>query len=595
MKRFFASFMIVLLTLTFATCGWAESGNSEPAVTTLSRIDNTKWSYNAEDNVYYQIGIVYCANPADESFENLAIFVPSAYMNATDNGDGTYTCTVNEVATCGDFAYTAATAPIAFPVNTPGYGAQASLTQYTSVTAYTAQGFVYVHAGCRDKTAGAPAAVTDLKAAIRYIRYNAGNIAGNTDRIFTFGMSGGGAQSALMGVTGDSALYDDYLQSIGAVQGVSDAVLGSQAWCPITSLESADAAYEWNMGNTRSELSEDEQALSDGLTAVFASYINGLGLTDTNGNALTLDPSEDGRYQSGTYYEWIKSVIEDSLNQFLANTVFPYNADSTPSGDFPPMGNGGFGRGQKPEGMQGTPPEGVAGTASSGAPALGEDNIDFSASDNITRIETTSGVSISGTYETVQDYIDALNANGIWVIYDEATNTATVTSIAGFAAAVKGVAKGLGAFDQTDATQGENVLFGIGTGEGLHFDAMAAEVLEQMGSGLVSEYVSDFETVDFLGHDVAYRLNMYSPLYYLLESSEGYKTSTVATYFRINAGLWQSDTSVTTEINLALALENYGSFVDSSFVWGQKHVKAETNGDATTNFIAWVNQCLAAE
>lgn len=43
--------------------------------------------------------------------------------------------------------------------------------------------------------------------------------------IFTFGMSGGGAQSALMGVTGDSALYDDYLQSIGAVQGVSDAAL----------------------------------------------------------------------------------------------------------------------------------------------------------------------------------------------------------------------------------------------------------------------------------------------------------------------------------------------------------------------------------
>ena len=73
MKRFFTAFMAALLTLTFASYGWAESGNSESAVTTLSRIDNTKWSYNADDNVYYQIGIVYCANPADESFENLAI------------------------------------------------------------------------------------------------------------------------------------------------------------------------------------------------------------------------------------------------------------------------------------------------------------------------------------------------------------------------------------------------------------------------------------------------------------------------------------------------------------------------------------------
>jgi glycerate kinase len=35
--------------------------------------------------------------------------------------------------------------------------------------------------------------VTDLKAAVCYIRYNEGNIAGSMDRIFTFGMSGGGA------------------------------------------------------------------------------------------------------------------------------------------------------------------------------------------------------------------------------------------------------------------------------------------------------------------------------------------------------------------------------------------------------------------
>ena len=64
-------------------------------------------------------------------------------------------------------------------------------------------------------------------------------------------MSGGGAQSALMGSTGDSALYDPYLEQIGAVSGVSDAVLGSMCWCPITSLDSADEAYEWMMGVTR--------------------------------------------------------------------------------------------------------------------------------------------------------------------------------------------------------------------------------------------------------------------------------------------------------------------------------------------------------
>jgi hypothetical protein len=32
------------------------------------------------------------------------------------------------------------------------------------------------------------------------------------DSIFTFGMSGGGAQSALVGATGDSELYTPYLR-----------------------------------------------------------------------------------------------------------------------------------------------------------------------------------------------------------------------------------------------------------------------------------------------------------------------------------------------------------------------------------------------
>ena len=80
-----------------------------------------------------------------------------------------------------------------------------------------------------------------------------------------------------------------------------DAVLGSQAWCPITSLDSADEAYEWNMGNTRSGLSDEEQAISDDLTAAYADYINALGLTDADGTVLTLEESDDGRYQAGTY------------------------------------------------------------------------------------------------------------------------------------------------------------------------------------------------------------------------------------------------------------------------------------------------------
>ncbi len=117
------------------------------AVTDLAKIDNTAWLYNADDDVYYQIGISYCENPADEKYETLAIFVPGAYMNATDNGDGTYTCEINPDGKVG--SYTAETAPIVMPINTPGYSAMAALTSYSSFTEYTGEGFVYVHAEWR--------------------------------------------------------------------------------------------------------------------------------------------------------------------------------------------------------------------------------------------------------------------------------------------------------------------------------------------------------------------------------------------------------------------------------------------------------------
>ena len=178
----------------------------------LTKIDHTAWKYQEEDDVYYQIGIVYCETPVDTSYETLSVFVPGAYMTGTDNGDGTYTCEWNLDGEIN--GYTADTAPIVMPINTPGYSAQASLTAYTSVTEYTEEGFVYVHAGCRGRDAGAPAGITDLKAAVRYIRYTEDTLPGDAERIFTFGMSGGGAQSSLVGATGDSELYDAYLDEM---------------------------------------------------------------------------------------------------------------------------------------------------------------------------------------------------------------------------------------------------------------------------------------------------------------------------------------------------------------------------------------------
>lgn len=556
----------------------------ETAVTSLPQIDSTKWQYNSDDKVYWQTGISYCENPADENYETLGIFVPAAYMNAKDNGDGTFTCKINsQVAVKG---YTADSAPIVIPVNTPGYSAMEAPTDYVADSvSYTRVGFIYVAAGCRGRDAGAPAGVTDLKAAIRYIRYNDGVIPGDVDRVFSFGMSGGGAQSALLGATGDSEDYEPYLTAIGAVSGVSDAVTGSMCWCPITELDYADEAYEWNLGNTRTDLTEQEQTLSNGMAEAFATYINELGLKDASGNELTLTESEDGVYQSGTYYEYLKGVVETSLNNFLEDTTFPYTVETKRG----PRGGERDQGGQKPEDK--VAPQGDKAPKGDAAPDAGNGAPDFYAMDGVDRNLATGGVTLSGTYETAQDYIDALNADGTWINYDSATNTATITSIADFTNACKRASKGIGAFDALDESQAENTLFGYGDGTTSHFDATLAELLKD-DETYGAAFTEAIEKTDSEGKTVTERGNMYNPLYYLSSYYDGYQKSTVANYWRIRTGIAQSDTSLTTEVNLALALKNYGADVDFATIWGEGHTMAESTGDSTTNFIEWVNKCL---
>jgi hypothetical protein len=312
---------------TTTTTGSTTTGSTYSFGTAVSSL----WKYNSTAGIYYITGLYYCSSPADSTYESLALFVPAAYMSATANSDGTtYTCTINSAETVN--GYTAATAPVVMPVNTAGYAAQSSLTAYDSSAAtYTAAGFIYLYAGCRGRTHGAPTGVTDLKAAVRYFRYlqatQSSCLPGDADRIFSFGHSGGGAQSAVLGASGDSTLYTPYLTAIGAVtsDSYSDAVCGSMCWCPITNLDYADGAYEWNMGLTRSSLSSDSLAVSKGLSASFATYINDIGFVDSDysSSALTLTATSDGYYQAGTYYDYLLSVINESVSN--------YNSDNSKS------------------------------------------------------------------------------------------------------------------------------------------------------------------------------------------------------------------------------------------------------------------------
>jgi hypothetical protein len=161
-----------------------------------------------------------------------------------------------------------------------------------------AAGFVVAEPGARGRTltdaAGnhigtAPAAIVDLKAAVRVLRANAGRVPGNPDAIVSSGTSAGGALSALLGATGDAPDYADHLAAISAAE-ASDAILATGAWCPITDLDHADMAYEWAWGGLPVEDgSQPDAAISAELAAAFPAYQASLGLIRTDGTPLTAD------------------------------------------------------------------------------------------------------------------------------------------------------------------------------------------------------------------------------------------------------------------------------------------------------------------
>ncbi|MEU1344495.1 esterase [Streptomyces sp. NPDC005827] len=540
-----------------AFAGTSSSSSSSSTDSTYSlEFDSTAWSYDSTNDVYYQIGTMYVTDPAATDYENLSIYVPGAYLTATANSDGTtYTATVNASGTVG--SYTGSTAPIVIPVNTAGYAAQSPATsyKYSSVSDYLEAGLVYVWPGLRGRDSStssrsdaAPWGVTDLKAAVRFLRYNASLLPGSTDSVVLFGHSGGGAQDTVAGASGDSSLFEPYLTSIGAAMQdadgntISDAVAGVMAWCPITSLHEANLSYEWNMGQFASTSTRASgtwtSAYSADLAKAWPTYLNGLGLLDEDGNTLELTESDSGTYLAGSYYDYLLGVITTSLNNFLSDTTFPYTPSST-------------------------------------------------------------------TYETAEDYIDYLNTDSTWITYDSTTGTATVTSLEGFVNSQKTASKPVGAFDGYSRGQTENNVFGMGLDSPAHFAPLTRDVVAANESTYAtysdwdseygsSAYDSDFAQTDSVGEDMAWRVAAYNPLYFLSSAFDGYQQSQVAPHWRIRTGIMQGDTATTTEMNVALALQNYDgvSDVDFATVWAQGHTQAERTGDSTTNFISWVESVL---
>lgn len=167
----------------------------------------------------------------------------------------------------------------------------------------------------------APAAIIDLKAALRYLHAFAEVLPGDMDHIFTSGTSAGGALSALVGASGGSPLYDPYLEALGAAEG-DDTVFAVGSWCPIADLEHADMAYEWNWGgNPLADGRRVDGELSGKLSTGFPAYQQSLGLKSLSGSALTADtyPSEMiARYLEPSATEYLNALSDADRAAYLA-------------------------------------------------------------------------------------------------------------------------------------------------------------------------------------------------------------------------------------------------------------------------------------
>ncbi len=570
-------------------------------------IDMDAWKFDSENSVFYQLGIPYCLNPASESLQTLAIFVPGAYFRAEAHGR-TYSCVVNERTSVGDF--TAHTAPVVMPINSGTLGAQASPAYYgpTGLESYLSAGCVYVYAGFRGRSTGfdsaggayaggVPWPAVDLKAAVRFLRYNASVLPGDMDRICTCGFSMGGGLSTVMGASGDSELYTPYLEEIGAAthdaegEPLSDATFASASWCPVTSFDSADASYEWMMGQYTDDGTRADDTwtalLSHDLAIAYGAYVNEAGLADASGQRLTLDETSGEVFADGSYYAYLLDLIEKSATEFFENTPFPYTytpqhvLNASFPGD-PSLQTAGAGTADV---------DMVTGDAS--AQAAGVSTGDATHSDGMTRIESV-------VYNTQNDYVNNLNADAWWLTFNETRGTVRITSLGDFVRHFKRAAKDVGAFDAIDRSSLENQLFGVEDAGSLHFSSMMRDIIVQgsekygkakgYAASCAKDWTDDLDVLDGLGTSMQTRMGMFNPLYFLCESYEGTGSSKVAAHWRINSGLFQTDTSLCTEANLALALGTLDAVSDVAFttVWGQGHVLAERSGTADENLVAWI-------
>ncbi|MDO4435520.1 MAG: subtype B tannase [Cardiobacteriaceae bacterium] len=137
----------------------------------------------------------------------------------------------------------------------------------------------------------------------------------------------------LLGASGDDARYEPYLSALGSAP-ASDKIFAVSSYCPITVLEQADAAYEWQFSDVRDyeaievsmldygverkkvsgTLSDEQSALAQTLSQQFPAMLNHWQLRDDKQQPLLLDEHGEGSFK--TYVtDFLRASAQSALER----------------------------------------------------------------------------------------------------------------------------------------------------------------------------------------------------------------------------------------------------------------------------------------
>lgn len=286
---------LIVIGASFCTMAQTDPLRFNPEKFTAQSIimpDGERVKYKAYE------GIFYVTNVEDSTYQTLNIYVPERLAGVSR---------VPILLRTYVGGYMASTAKSPSPTDATGRALKEGYV--VCIPGSRGSNSIIERNGKTVYTGTAPNGLLDLKAAVRYLRFNDDVIPGESELIFTDGTSAGGAMSSLLGATGNSVEYEVYLKEMGAAD-TRDDVFAAICYCPITDLNHADMEYEWLYGCTNAgvrHLDDAQMKISDELSAECPEYINSLQLKDKNGNIITAD----------NYKEYLKGFILESVHRAL--------------------------------------------------------------------------------------------------------------------------------------------------------------------------------------------------------------------------------------------------------------------------------------